>query len=759
MENTQATKTQLRVEYLGKTQLFNAGTPVKIGRTPNNDVVVDDKLVSRSHAVVDFDENTKNWSITDTNSANGLFINGVRINSAWLTEVTEIQLGGVDDAPVLKLTLAVPSTLATGSATSAVASASMVPDIIIGKSADATFILSDVLVSRTHARLIHTGTSLLLEDLGSTNGTFVNGQIIRSQLVSEGDIITIGNTDLTIRGGVLDYLRDTTEKTGGLYVNDLEFAIKSGKKLLRGVNVRLAPGNLTAVIGPSGAGKSTFLRAIAGVTRPTAGSVIFDGFKVHDNFDVVSSRIGLVPQDDVLHTTLQLEQALSYAARLRLRVDGGASERDAQVEKVIEKLELGKNRDTRIDKLSGGQRKRASVALELLTEPSLLILDEPTSGLDPAMDRQVMKTLRELADDDRGVLVVTHSVAHLDVCDDVLVLAPGGMPAYYGPPAGIIRYFGTTDWADIFAIIKDDPEAAYQRYLAQGPAPVQPPADLRAGSMDSRVRTAPWWEQFSTLCARQISLIFADKGYLAFLLMLPIIVGLLVLVVPGTNGLGPADNAFPLEQSQLLAMLVIGSSFMGASISIRDLTGERPIFLRERAVGLPVSAYLASKLLVFGIFSWFMAGVLTAVTLIAKPAPTQSVFFEWPVLELFLALGLTSMASMVLGLLLSAIVSSSEQVMPLLIVVLMAQLVLNGGLLPLTGRGFINDLSNVILAKWGFAMAASGVDLNALSPTLDEDPLWAHQLDIWLLAAAALVGYAVVLATLTRIRLEGKYIR
>lgn len=748
----------LRVEFNGNAQQFSSDVVVTIGRAAGNLVHVDSALASRNHVRVSFDQATGFWVVQDLGSANGTFANGARIESLSVTGSVTIALGDTADAPQISLSavaaqVPVPQVAATQAVSDPLA------DVVIGKGVDANFIVSDVLASRRHARLVHVGQLLLLEDLGSTNGTFVNGSLIKSHPVVEGDVITIGNTDLTIRNGVLDYLRIEAAKTGGLFVNNLEFAIKGGKKLLRGVNLRLEPGKLIAVIGPSGAGKSTFLRAIAGVTKPSAGSVVFDGFKVHENFDIVSSRIGLVPQDDVLHTSLKLQTALSYAAKLRLRVDGNGQERRDQVEKVIHKLELDKNRDTRIDKLSGGQRKRASVALELLTEPSLLILDEPTSGLDPAMDRQVMKTLRELADDDRGVLVVTHSVAHLDVCDEVLVLAPGGMPAYLGSPEGIKDYFGTTDWADIFAVIKNDPEASYQKYLSQGPAPIEQPADMRAGDKAGVIRSAPWFEQFATLCARQISLIFADKGYLAFLAFLPILVGLLVLVVPGTHGFSAAENALPLEPSQLLAMLIIGSSFMGASISIRDLVGERPVFLRERAVGLPVTAYLASKLLIFSIFAWGMAAMLTFVTLLAKPAPIVSIFLPWPAVELFLALGLTSMAAMVLGLFLSSMVTSSDQVMPLLIVVLMAQLVLNGGLLPITNRPGISQLSDLILAKWGFAMAASGLDLQSLSPSLDEDPLWDHQLSTWLVSVAALVTLAVLFSALTRFRLEAKYLR
>ena len=734
---------QIQVSFAGRTEIFEPSQVVTVGRSLDATFQINDPSISRIHFQLKFDPAAGNWVLTDRKSANGCWVNKIQVDSARVTVPMDVHLGKDPLSAVVSLepteasSAAKPSVSASGSS-----------DLIIGKAADADFILGDVLVSRKHARLIRFEQSLVLEDLGSTNGTYVNGKLIRTAPVREGDVITIGNNDLTIRNGELDYLRSQSEKTGGLYVNDLEFTIANGKRLLRGINVHIAPGTLTAVIGPSGAGKSTFLKAIAGINKPTAGSVQFDGFSVYENYELLSSRIGMVPQDDVLHTSLKLNTALNYAAKLRLNVDGGAEERRRQVERVIERLELDKNRDTVISRLSGGQRKRASVALELLTEPSLLILDEPTSGLDPAMDRQVMKTLRELAVDDRGVLVVTHSVAQLDICDDVLVLAPGGMPAYYGPPKGINTYFGSTDWADIFAVIKEDPDAAYQRYLAHNPKPVEvPEARPQSAGVSKRV-SAPWLSQFITLCRRQVSLIFADFGYLLFLLFLPVIVGLLVLVVPGEGGLGPASNSTPAEPSQLIAMLVIGSAFMGASISIRDLVGERPVFLRERAVGLPVSAYLGSKLLIFGLLSAFMAGMLTYVTLLAKTAPIQSIYFDSPALELFLALMLTALAAMVTGLLLSSLVKSSEQVMPLFVVFLMAQLVL-----------FIAAAATMVIARWGFAMSASSTNLAAISPSLDEDPFWRHDLYTWGLSAAMLIGTAIVLITLTRLRLDGKYDR
>jgi ABC-type multidrug transport system ATPase subunit/pSer/pThr/pTyr-binding forkhead associated (FHA) protein len=745
-------------EVMGKQLKFSGASVVTIGRSDSNDIVVPEGSVSRSHCELRFDDKQGKWKVIDLASANGVYFKGVRVSEAWLGQSAFIRLGESEDDVEISIRFEKDDSHASSPKT-LIAQKGGVKDVVIGKSADADFIISDVLVSRRHARLMHVGSTLFLEDLGSTNGTFVNGRIISGQPVADGDIITIGNTDLTIRDGEVQYLRRPDEISGGLIASNLCFEIKGGKKLLSGVDLHIPPGNLTAVIGPSGAGKSTLLRALAGITRPTSGSVHFDNFSVHDSFDIVSSRIGLVPQDDVLHTTLKLSSALMYGARLRLRSEEGNQARVEQVNKVIEKLELTSHKETRINRLSGGQRKRASVALELLTEPSLLILDEPTSGLDPAMDRQVMKTLRELADDNRGVLVVTHSVAHLEVCDDVLVLAPGGIPAYYGPPAGIKKFFSTTDWADIFEQIKANPQEVYERYKQQQVRNIEPPEVVGSVNDSKLVRSSPWFEQFATLCERQLNLVRSDVGYLLFLVALPLLVGMLILVVPGGSGFDAASNDAIAEPSQLLAMLVIGSAFMGTSISIRDLVGERAIFLRERAVGLPVSAYLASKILIFGIFATLMVAALTAVTLRIKPVPTQNLIISPPWLELLLALSLTALAAMVIGLFFSALVKSSEQVMPLLVVILMAQLVLNGGLLPLEDRPIITEASYVVVAKWGFAMAASGFNLEGISPNLTMDPLWAHDNFFWFQAAAALVGLTIIAATATRIRLEGKYDR
>lgn len=299
----------------------------------------------------------------------------------------------------------------------------------------------------------------------------------------EGDTVTIGNVDLVVQDGTL--VKPTTAtRVGGLEVQSIDFVVEGGKKLLDDISFSAGPGSLTAVIGPSGAGKSTLARLIVGNTQPSAGKVSFEGHGVHAEYAVMRNRIGMVPQDDVVHPQLTVSQALHYAAELRLPPDTTKEDREQVVSRVLEELEMTKHAETRVDKLSGGQRKRASVAMELLTGPSLLILDEPTSGLDPALDRQVMSLMRQLADAGRVVVVVTHSLTYLSYCDQVLLLAPGGKTAYCGPPRSIGQEMGTTDWADIFANAAADPDGVHQAYLSRHPAAnkpataASPPGDL-----------------------------------------------------------------------------------------------------------------------------------------------------------------------------------------------------------------------------------------------------------------------------------------
>jgi ABC transport system ATP-binding/permease protein len=635
--------------------------------------------------------------------------------------------------------------------------------IKIGRADDNDIVIPEVLASRHHATLVPTPNGTEIHDNRSINGTFVNGARVDVALLHDGDVVTIGNIDLIFAGGTLARREESlvATRTGGLEVRGVTWTIENNKTLLDNISLSARPGMLTAVIGPSGAGKSTFARLVAGYTHPSSGAVTFEGHNVHAEYASLRSRIGMVPQDDVVHGQLTVHQALMYAAELRLPPDTTRDDRAQVVGRVLEELEMSQHRGTRVDKLSGGQRKRASVALELLTGPSLLILDEPTSGLDPALDRQVMTMLRQLADAGRVVLVVTHSLTYLDVCDQVLLLAPGGKTAFSGPPSQIGPAMGTTNWADIFSTVANDPDAANALYLAHAgppppPPPVEEPAELGDPSHTSLVR------QFSTIARRQIRLIVSDRGYFVFLALLPFIMGSLSMSVPGDVGFGIPNpmGAAPTEPGQILVLLNVGAVFMGTALTIRDLIGERAIFKREQAVGLSTTAYLLAKVCVYTVFAVVQSAIVTVIALIGKGGPTQgAVALGKPGLELFADVALTCVASAMLGLALSAIAKSNEQIMPLLVVAVMSQLVFSGGMIPVTGRIGLDQMSWATPARWGFAASASTVDLTKLEPgpQVPKDSHWHHTAGTWWFDMGMLVVISIFYLCFVRwkIRLKG----
>ncbi|MDO3647240.1 FHA domain-containing protein [Nocardia mangyaensis] len=636
----------------------------------------------------------------------------------------------------------------------------------IGRTSDNQIVVNDPLASRKHARLISTSEGLVVEDLGSANGTFVNGHRQQRTVLRERDIVTIGNIDFVVAQGTLAHRQKPVAELG-LSVHGVGFTVENNKQLLVDVNVQAGRGTLTALIGPSGAGKSTLAKLVAGSTHPSAGVVTFEGHNLHAEYEALRSRIGMVPQDDVLHRQLTVRQALGFAAELRLPPDSTKADRQQVIDGVLKELSLTAHADTRVDRLSGGQRKRASVAMELLTGPSLLILDEPTSGLDPALDRQVMQMLRELADAGRVVIVVTHSVACLDMCDQVVLLAPGGKTAFAGNPGGVGAAMGTADWAEIFAQVAAEPDRAFAAYRSRQafvppPPPPAPPRNGNSGAPPQSNAT----RQFSTLVRRQLRLILADRGYLAFLVILPFILGALSLVVPGSDGFtaGPLiaqpDGSFMRasggEAQQLLVVLILGACFMGATLTVRDLVGERSIFHRERAVGLLPSAYLLAKIAVFSVTAFLQSAVLVGITFLGKKAPAEGALIPNGAIELYFDIAMTAVCCVVFGLLMSSLAKSNEQVMPMLVVMIMVQLVMAGGLIPVTDRVGLEQISYLFPSRWGYAAGASTVDLRELVLGAQEDALWVHSPGIWIFNIVMVIVITSILAVITWTRLRLK---
>jgi len=599
----------------------------------------------------------------------------------------------------------------------------------------------------------------------------------RAKLDRDWDIADLVHRDLT--PAVSDKPRKPSDSgsqsTGDLRVESVDYCVDGGVRLLHGVDLTASPGTLTAIIGPSGAGKTTFSRLITGQAVPTIGQVVFDGYDLHSNYAALRSRIGFVPQDNVVHGQLTVRQALGYAAELRLPNDTPKADREKICASVMAELGLTKRADLRVDKLSGGQRKRVSIAIELLTSPTLLVLDEPTSGLDPALDRQVMEMLRDIARGGRIVVVVTHSLSYLHLTDEVLLLGPGGLPAYLGAPDGIQATFGTDDWANIFQQVVDEPNAYWDMYLRRAGKADDVIEKIENGESDwtgvaceldllpvakASARRCGAVHQASTLIRRQVRLILADVGYFIFLMAVPIALGLLALIVPGSYGFGSQppigpDHQPSTEPSQLLVLLILGACFMGASLTVRDLVGERAIFFRERCAGVAPISYLTSKLVVFGCTAIIQTVILVGIVLLAKPHPGHGAAMPSGMIELTIGVALVAWCSMVLGLLLSSLAKSSEQVMPLLVVLTMAQLVMSGGLVPITGRNGLQQVAALLPSRWAFAAGASTIDMRSLlGPAGQQDNLWNHTAMHWLLNVGVLIGMAIVLSVATYLKLR-----
>ena len=624
----------------------------------------------------------------------------------------------------------------------------------IGRTSDNDLVLSDLSISRHHAELRKTSDGKYqIVDLDSHNGTFVNGQRVTSATLTEKDILGIGHATFRLTDGELREYIDTGDVS--LVAQDLVVEVGGGKILLDHVSFPLAERCLVGIIGPSGAGKSTLLGALTGMRPADRGVVLYDNRDLYRDYAELRTRIGLVPQDSIMHTQLTTQRALRYAAELRFPPDTHARERNARVDEVMSELALTRHADTRADKLSGGQLKRVNVALELLTKPSLLFLDEPTSGLDPGLDKSVMEQMRDLAHDGRTVIVVTHSVANLDVCDRLLVLVPGGKVAFFGPPQEGLRYFGQPGWAEVFQAFDRYPDRDWAAEFAGSPVCEEyvtrpqalPPMSSgpKAAGTPAPVRGSAF-HQIGTLCRRYARVIASDRGYLLFTALMPIIIGALIHLIAGSEGLGGPPGTNP-GASTLLILLIVGVCLSGTVSSIWELVKERTIYVRERAAGLSSGAYLGSKLIVLGVIAVVQAALLAAIGLLGHPLPPSGSFLTGaPFAELLIGIAMLCVASMCLGLMVSALVSTTERAMPFLVLITMVQVVLSGGVVSIAGKMGLQQFAYVVPGRWGFAAVASTSDLNHLVPrgSVPFDPLWQHQASTWLTAMGAMIALSIV---------------
>ncbi|WP_405654465.1 FHA domain-containing protein [Streptomyces sp. NBC_00019] len=638
----------------------------------------------------------------------------------------------------------------------------------IGRALENELVVSDLQVSRHHAEFHSTPDGRMeIRDLGSHNGTYVNGQPIAkggSILLGPTDIVGVGHSTFRIVGDRLEEFVDTGEVS--FSARHLTVTVDGGKQILKDVSFGVPEKSLIAVIGPSGSGKSTLLKALTGYRPANQGDVLYDNRNLYKQFAELRQRIGLVPQDDILHKELTVKKALKYAAKLRFPADTTGAERDARIDEVLRELKLDIHKEKKVTSLSGGQRKRVSVALELLTKPSLIFLDEPTSGLDPGMDRDVMQLLRGLADDGRTVLVVTHSVAELAICDKLLVMAPGGAVAYFGPPEEALNFFGYDTWADVFSAFENyrDYDWAgrwkgsqhYQMYAADIDAIA--PQSVQMPPMQAMRPPKPqgWLSQFSTLVRRYTSVIASDKGFLALTIILPLVLGSVSLLIDQGKDLLVNTEINPTTKLPVangtaltvLLILAVGACFAGAANSVRELIKERVIYERERATGLSRSAYLMSKVFVLGVVTVLQGLMVGVIGFSSRTLPDEGLILRSQILlELCIPIMALGFTAMMFGLIISALVKTAEKTMPLLVMFAIVQVVFTGCLFPLSGSVGVNELSYLMPSRWAVAAAGATLDFNKISPPAkgeSNDPLWEHTVGAWGMDMLALIVLGVI---------------
>jgi ABC-type multidrug transport system ATPase subunit/CRP-like cAMP-binding protein len=596
--------------------------------------------------------------------------------------------------------------------------------VALGRAVDNDIVLPSRGVSAHHALIRGNDNGVVvIEDLGSTNGTFVNAKPITRAELHDGDEVWIADELFVFQTSSAGAELTDVVRPPGVRIDaiDLRKEVGQGVSLLAGVSLAVLPGELVALVGGSGAGKSTLLDALAGTRPATSGRVLYDGEDRYEHDARFRSIFGYVPQDDIVHTALSLRRTLRHAARIRLPADVGDEERDAIVDRVIEQLALSGQKDVKVANLSGGQRKRSSIGVELLTQPRAFFLDEPTSGLDPATDSHMMRLLRTLADAGSTVIVTTHATKNVQLCDKVVVLGRGGHLAFVGTPARALEHFRVTAFDEIYDRLEpqDAPQQAAEAYRASeefesqqslllAPPPAVDGADNRRRKLRTRARHA--MQQFFALSRRNLDIHLRNKDLLLPVVAQPIVLSVLLLALfeSGVFKAGRPNATAPL---QLVFLLAFNAFLLGLLSSVQEIVKELPIF-RERSVGVGTVPYLLSKttFLVPAVLAgcFIMASVVWATNRL--PDTGWSMFGP-----LLLAMGMAGMAGMALALFTSSFVSSSQQATDMLSLWIMPQVLFGGGLFAVPSMNFAGRLiSNGAPLRSAFEAAGHAVDMNGV---------------------------------------------
>ena len=594
----------------------------------------------------------------------------------------------------------------------------------IGRQSSCNIFLDDPTVSRVHALLRPEGNGTALLEDRSSNGLFIDGKKAgRVSRIAPGADVRIGRGRFHWDGKKL--VQQGDQLRFGIEVRNLELPDR-----IRSMSLSIHGGQLVALVGGSGAGKSSLLTTLAGQNPEYRGQIQISGDDLRRSIGALRPLMGFVPQDDIVHPELSVSEVLTFAARLRIP-DNEA--RQPAVQRVMQLLEIDHRRNALVRELSGGQRKRVNIGMELVADPRLLFLDEPTSGLDPGLDRRMMRLLRQLADRGHTVLVVTHATANVNLCDQLVFLGRGGRLCYAGSPSGCLQNYKVgTDFAEVYERLNlsdSELEQEAERFRKQQPLP-----ELTAESKGALARqVAPaalqpvrqFGSQLKTVLHRELLVSWRDRVSLALnMLTAPIAILLLagaiqkpeVFEVP-SEGLNP--SLLPLA-IKVIFVMSCACIWTGISTHIGAVARERPIYERERSFNLQPLAYVTAKGLMILLLAVPQALLIASVSAVLFRLPAlggigSATFGYW------MAALLTIVASGAMALFLSTLVKDQRQAGSSSPLLLMPQLILSGVLFEI---GSLTALYPAVASRWAVKIfgAYSALEKLYLEPALPNLP-------------------------------------
>ena len=592
----------------------------------------------------------------------------------------------------------------------------------IGRASDNTIVMKPPNFSRHHAGIYRRENHYMLVDYNSMNGVYVNGVRIRGQQeIHEKDMIQIAGSLFLLNNGKLMY--QTTISGVSLTLENICKTVghgRSRKRILNNVSCEIGNNEFVAIIGGSGAGKTTVMNAMSGFDSDISGRVYCNGIDLRRNFNTLKNMIGFVPQQDIIYENLTLQRMLYYTAKMKMPSDTSKAEIRARIHKVLEMVDLVQHAKTYIRKLSGGQKKRASIAVEMLADPGLFFLDEPTSGLDPDTEQSLMHTLAKLSKSEgKTIIMVTHTIQSIDLCDKVIFMGPGGKICYCGPPSEITNYFGKKSLVEVYNELAGNVDN-WNGYFLQNyymeKQKMQPSAEAStqnsAAGMEKKGKQVSSFKQCLVLIARYFELIWNDKQRLLLLFIQPIAIAFLLAVVA-------VDDTFITYEDTRSIMFALSCSgiWIGLFNTIQEVCKERPILKREYMGNLRLWGYIVSKYVVQGVICFLQATLLVAIFLrLMKHSAEAGLYFAKPGMEIWITMILTIFASASMGLIVSSLMKNGDRAMAVAPFVLIIQLLFSGVLFTLDGMA--EHVSKITVSRWAMECLGNITNLNKLTSRL-----------------------------------------